>query len=96
MSEPPRRPAPAFQPRFTLGLLYLIAFLLLYALLLVAPELAEVAEPGGPENREALEQAAFEAARGVVLPRLPLALAASFLTLYLGGRLGFLPGLRSR
>ena len=63
-----------FQPRFTLSLLYLGVLFLAYALLLIAPELAEVARPAGPEEQALLEQQARETARRVVAPRLPIAL----------------------
>jgi ABC-type sulfate transport system permease component len=92
MTEPHRSRPPTFQPRFTLGLLYLAGFFLLYCVLLVLPELWNVlqTQPPGPEQ----EQAAAEAARRAVAPRLPWALAAALLSVLLGGSRGWLPGLR--
>jgi hypothetical protein len=94
MPEPRRSRSPTFQPRFTLGLFYLFAFFILYCLILVAPELYDVARtvPVGPEQ----EQAAQEAVRQAVRPRLPIALAAAVLTTALAGRAGWLPGMRPR
>ena len=92
MSEPRRSRPPTFQPRFTLSLLYLSGFFLLYCLLFVAPELYEVMQnlPTGPEQ----EQAAQEAARQAVRPRLPYALAAALATTVVAARAGWLPGMR--
>ena len=92
MSEPRRSRPPTFQPRFTLSLLYLFGFFLLYCLLLVAPELHEVMQnvPTGPEQ----QQAAQEAARQAVRPRLLYALAAALATTVVAPRAGWLPGLR--
>ena len=92
MSEPRRSRPPTFQPRFTLSLLYLFGFFLLYGLLFVAPELYEVLQnvPTGPEQ----EQAAQEVTRRVVRPRLPWALAASLVTTVAAARAGWLPGMR--
>ena len=92
MPEPRRSRPPTFQPRFTLSLLYLFGFFLLYCLLFVAPELLEVMRnvPTGPEQ----EQAAREAARQAVRPRLPFALAAALVTSVIAARAGWLPGMR--
>jgi ABC-type sulfate transport system permease component len=92
MPEPHLRRPPTFQPRFTLSLLYLFGFFLLYCLLFVAPELYEVLRnvPTGPEQ----EQAAREAARQAVRPRLPYALAAALVTTVVAVRAGWLPGMR--
>ncbi len=96
MPETPRSPSPTFQPRFTLSLLYLLGFFLLYCLLLVAPELSSVAAPASPEQEEAMKKAAEEVARRAVRPRLPLAGIAAILTVIVGARTGVLPGLRPR
>ncbi len=87
---PPRRTT--FQPRFTLGLLYVVVFFLVYAMLLVAPELIEVWRevPPGPEQEEVAKEVARQAAR----PRLPIALAAAVVTTALGTYARILPGLR--
>ena len=92
MPEPRRSRPPTFQPRFTLSLLYLFGFFLLYCLLFVAPDLYEVMQnvPTGPEQ----QQAAQEAARQAIRPRLPYALAAALATTVVAGRAGWLPGLR--
>ena len=92
MSEPRRSRSPTFQPRFTLSLLYLSGFFLLYCLLFVAPELYEVMQnvPPGPEQ----EQAAQEITHQVIRPRLPYALAAALATTVLAARAGWLPGMR--
>ncbi len=92
MPEPHRSRPPTFQPRFTLSLLYLFGFFLLYCLLFIAPELYEVLRnvPTGPEQ----EQAAQEVARRAVRPRLPFALAAALVTTVAAARAGWLPGMR--
>ena len=93
--RPPTRPAP-FQPRFTLSLLYLFVFFLLYSLLLIAPELSAIVAPAGPEQEEAVKQAASEIARNAARPRLLWAFGASLLSVLAGSHYGFLPGLRPR
>jgi hypothetical protein len=74
--------------------LYLFAFFFLYCLLLVAPELVEVARshPPGPDQ----EAAAREAARRAMRPRLPVAFGLALATVAIAGHLGKLPGLRRR
>ena len=94
MPEPPTTRPAAFQPRFTLSLLYLFGLFLVYCLLFVAPELSGLVEPAAPGQEEAVKQAASEVAREAMRPRLPVAFGAAVLTLLLGGRYGFLPGLR--
>ena len=96
MPEMPRSPSPAFQPRFTLSLLYLFGFFLLYCLLLVAPELGAVVEPASPEQEEAMKQTAAEVTRRAIRPRLPVAFIGAILTVLAGAHFGFLPGLRPR
>lgn len=92
MSAPrPSRPPP-FQPRFTVGLFYLAAFFFLYCLILIAPDLWHVlrtVEPG-----PAQEQAAAEVARVAIRGRLLLALMAALATTGVGGKAGWLPGMR--
>ncbi len=91
----PRRPRPpSFQPRFTLGLLYLGGFFFLYALLIVAPPLWELwrsLPPGAEADEQALARAA-ELARQSVRPHLAIALAAALATTALGSWTGLLPG----
>jgi TctA family transporter len=91
---PSRPPRTTFQPRFTLGLLYLIAFFLLYCLLLAAPALIEIANsvPPGPEQQEAAARAAKEA----VQSRLWMAGLAALVTTAIGIRAGVLPGTGAR
>ena len=87
---PTRPPRATFQPRFTIGLLYVVAFFLLYCLLLAAPALIEVANsvPPGPEQQEAATRAAKEA----VQSRLWIAGVAALVTMAIGIRAGVLPG----
>jgi hypothetical protein len=87
-----RRPRPPpFQPRATLGLVYIAVLTLVYALILIAPTLWEVLQSGppGPE----LQRAAHDAAREAARPRLLLALGLALATVALGARAGRLPGL---
>jgi hypothetical protein len=92
---PPRRRRPApFEPRFTLGLLYLGGFFFLFALLSVAAPLWELWQslpPGAEGDEEALARAT-ELARQSVRPRLWIALAAALVTTALGAYAGVLPG----
>jgi ABC-type sulfate transport system permease component len=92
MPDPRRHSAPVFQPRFTLTILYLFGFFLLYCLILVAPTLWEVARtlPPGPEQQAAAESAAREAIRG----RLLFAFLAALASISLGAYFRRLPGLR--
>jgi len=95
--DPTRRPSArptAFQPRFTLSLLYLFVLFLLYSLLLIAPEMSELVGPAAPGQEEAVKQAASEVARQAIRPRLPWAFGAAVLTVLAGSHYGFLPGLR--
>jgi hypothetical protein len=83
-----------FEPRFTLGVLYLFGFFFVYCLLLVAPALLQILAtvPTGPEQEAAARVAAQEA----VQPRLWIAAAASALSTILGAHYRVLPGMRSR
>ena len=91
-TPPPRRPSPAFSPRFTIGLLYLIGFFFLYSLLLVLPQLLDVLArvPPGPDQQEI----AREVARQAIRPRLAIVLALAVLSTGLGGYYQILPGMR--
>ncbi len=93
MSDAPRS-RPRFQPRFTLGLFYLFVLFFLYCLLLVSPQLVEVARnlPPGPEQEELATQRVREAIR----PRFWIPLVASVVTTAIGARSGVLPGMRPR
>ena len=86
-----RRP-PAFRPHFTLGLIYLVVFFMLFAIVLILPSLLEVLArvPPGPEQ----EQAAYEIAREVARPRLYGAMALSVATVVLGTYYQILPGMK--
>ena len=96
MSEPRRSQPPTFQPRFTLSLLYLFGFFLLYCLLLVAPELYEALQnvPTSPEQEEAARKALEETVRQAIRPRLFFALGAALVTTGVAARAGWLPGMR--
>ncbi len=92
---PRRRPRPpVFQPRFTIGLLYLCGFFFAYALLIVAPPLWELWQslpPGAEADEQALARAS-ELARERLRPHLAIALAAALATTALGSWTGLLPG----
>ena len=92
--QPPRRRPPAFRPSFTLALLYLLVFFVIFAMLLVLPELLSVLRdaPPGPAQQHAAEALVHKVAG----PRLPWALALAVGTLALGAWLQVLPGLRQR
>jgi len=95
-SEPPRSRPPTFQPRFTLSLLYLFGFFLLYCLLFVAPELYEALQnvPTSPEQEEAAQEALRQTVREAIRPRLLFALGAALVTAVVAARAGWLPGMR--
>jgi hypothetical protein len=98
MPAPRPRRAPPFEPRFTLGLLYLGGFFFLFALLVVALPLWELWQslpPGSEESEESLARAR-ELAREIVRPRLWLALAAALVTTAIGAWTGRLPGTSRR
>ena len=75
-------------------LVYLAGFFLLYALLLVAADLAPVARDASSAAPEELHARAREAAQHAMRGKAPLALALSTATLALGAWRRFLPGLR--
>ncbi len=77
-----------------MSLIYLFGFFFLFCLLLVAPALYEVAQtlPPGPEQEEAAKQAS----KAAIQPRLAIAIAASVVTTTLGAHFKLLPGLRER
>jgi ABC-type sulfate transport system permease component len=87
-----RKVGPTFQPRFSLGILYLFAFFFLYCLFLIAPSLMAVLEtvPTGPEQ----QQAAEDVAREVIQPRLWIAVVLSAVTTVAGAHFHLLPGFR--
>jgi hypothetical protein len=73
--------------------LYLVGFFVLYALLLILPDLLDVLAqvPPGPEQ----EAIAREVAREAAAPRLLPAFALALVTAALGAYYRVLPGLRS-
>jgi hypothetical protein len=90
----PRSRVPAFQPRFTLMLLYLALFFFGFAFLLILPELLDVlaSQPPGPEQEEAAKLAARKALEGRLVPVFLMALAAAGA----GAYYRILPGMRPR
>jgi hypothetical protein len=100
MAAPPPKPKPeyyrrvgtTFQPRFTLGMLYLFGFFFVFCLLLIAPSLFEVLQeiPTGPAQQAAAERIAREA----IQPRLWMAVGLSATTTILGAHYRLLPGFR--
>lgn len=92
LSHRPR--GPGFRPHFLLLVLYVIGLFFAIALLLILPELLKVlAEvPTGPEQQEAAQQVAREAARPKILP----AFLISLLVTAAGAYLEILPGFRNR
>lgn len=92
MMLPPRSGA-AFRPRFTVTILYFVAFLLLFCAAFATPALLEVLRsmPPGPEQQDA----AREAARRAVGPRLPIAALAALATTAVGVLTRRLPGTRA-
>ena len=92
MSPRARRGGAAFQPRFTLTILYFAAFLLLYCAALAAPALLEVMRNAPPEPEQ--HAAGYEAVRTALAGRVPLAAGAALVTLAIGIYARLLPGLR--
>ncbi len=87
-----RRRAPAFRPSFTLAVLYIGGFFVVFAFLLILPELLAVLRdvPPGPEQ----ERIAREVAQRAAGPRLLWALGLALAALGLGSYLQVLPGLK--
>ena len=86
---------PAFRPRFTLVLVYVAGFFLLYAMLFALPDLLPLLGAEGqalpPEELQArAEQVAREAMQGKVL----IALVAALATVGVGVWRNALPGVR--
>jgi len=87
---PPRRRTPAFRPRFTTGIIYLVVFFVLFEFLQVLPDLVDLLssmEPG-----PAQEQAATEIMRDGSSPLLSLVLSLAMTSL--GSYYQVLPGMR--
>ena len=89
---PPRRRAPSFRPRFTIGVAYLVGFFFLYAILMLIPAMTDVlaSVPPGPEQ----EEIAKDLARRTFAPLLPVAAGLSLISTLLGAFFEILPGLR--
>jgi TctA family transporter len=78
------------KPRFTLGILYLMAFFFVYCFALAGPALWEVLQtvPPGPEQEEIAARAAQQALQS----RVWIAFVAAVATTGLGMAKGLLPG----
>ncbi len=87
----PRRSPPPFRPRFTLGILYLAVFFVLFSFLQVLPELIDLlgSVPPGPEQEEAAARVMQEGMNPLI--SLALSLAATSL----GSYYKVLPGMRA-
>ena len=98
-ADPPRRSSrPVFRPRFTLSLLYLAFFFVLFGMLFALPDLLEGARALGPgpeeltpEELDRARETAREALRG---GRLMIALGLAVIATGLGSYARVLPGLR--
>ncbi|MDG2050953.1 MAG: hypothetical protein P8M78_12395 [Myxococcota bacterium] len=90
-SAPPGRTPPPFRPRFTIGIIYLVAFFLFFSFLQVLPELIHLAEtmPPGPDQEEAARRVMQEGLN--VLLSVLLSLGATSL----GAYYSILPGMRT-
>ena len=86
--------SPPFRPRFTVMLLYLAGFFVLYGLLFAAADLAQVARDATHAPPEELHARAEEAAQHAMRGKAPLALALALGTLGVGAWFRVLPGLR--
>ena len=83
------RKPPPFRPRFSIGILYLVAFFFLFSFLQVLPDLVALLEmPPGPNQ----ELAAREAAQAATNPLASLLLAV--LATALGSYYSVLPGMK--
>ena len=95
--QPPRRPrkAATFRPHFTLMMLYLLGFYLLYGLLFALPDLMElIVQAGSVPGPEIQERATQVTQRALGGGRLYLVLLASAVTVGLALWRRALPGLR--
>jgi hypothetical protein len=97
---PPRRPRTTFRPSFTLMLLYLAGFFVLFSLLFALPDLIEGAQqlPPGPDELtdEELAQAREISRQALSGGKIFAAIAASVIAVGLGAFRGVLPGLGER
>ena len=95
--HPPRSGATAgttFRPTIVLTLLYLAAFLFLFALVLVFPVLLPLFQSSAPDLER--QDLAMRAAHDAMSSRTGLAFGLAVLATTLGVWLGVLPGLRRR
>jgi hypothetical protein len=92
-SKPPadRSRPPPFRPRFTIGIVYLVAFFLFFAFLQVLPDLIGLLSsmPPGPEQQQAAERIMRDGSSPLV------SLALSLGATSLGTWYQLLPGMRS-
>ena len=89
---PLRRRRPSFTPRFTISILYLLFFFVVFSFLMVLPDLLAIL--GTEATDSELEQAAKEATQAGF--QWQIALLASLAVTACGARYKFLPGLRPR
>ncbi len=98
--HPPRRPRATYRPTFTLSILYLFGFFVLYGLMLAGWDLFQAFQqlPPGPEQLTPEEQelARETARRALGGGKLYVCLAAAAATVFLASYLDVLPGLRRR
>lgn len=87
---PRRRRAPGFRPRFTISILYLAGFALVFMFLMSLPGLIDVMSVGGDE--ETMTRRAAEVTRTHARPY--VALLLSLLATGLGAYYEVLPGMR--
>lgn len=90
-SPTPRRSAPPFRPRFTLGILYLATFFVLFSFLQVLPELVELL--GSMQPGPAQEKAAARVMREGSSPLVSLVLSLAATSL--GAYYQVLPGMKA-
>jgi hypothetical protein len=92
MSGAPKtsRPRPTFRPRFTIGIVYLVAFFVIISFLQVLPALLDLLSelPPGPAQEKAAEEIMRKGSNPLI--SLVLSLAATSL----GSYFQILPGMR--
>jgi hypothetical protein len=85
------RPRP-FRPHFTLSLFYLAGFFVLFALLLILPEMLDALAKLPPDANAELEGASI--ARRIAAPRLLVAFFLSAISFGVSAYYEILPGMR--
>ena len=83
---------PAFRPHFTVSLMYIAIFFVLFALLLILPEMLDALANLPPEADPELEGS--RVAQRIAGPRLLVAFLLAVLTLAVGAYYQLLPGMR--